>query len=161
MLRCGFQALHLGTAVILRRGFQALRLGYCSNVEIQVSTFTSWCSASGYDEPCIWNLDSAFWWLVLSDFWTVCRTPPKFSMFRGWLGRISKYFGLWLNSYFSWLDWQLFEILWAWSCLECDLCECTIKPFEAARNDHGECLDTQSRPPRCPELVVGVLLNRG
>jgi len=86
--------------------------------------------------------------------------PPKFSIFRGWLGRILKYFRLWLNSYFSWLDWQSFEILWVWSCLECGLRECTVKPFEAIKNDRGECLDTQSRSPWCPELVVSVLLNR-
>ena len=46
-------------------------------------------------------------------------------------------------------------------CLELDLRECTVEPFEATRDDRRECLDTQSRPPQCSELVVGVMLNRG
>ena len=38
--------------------------------------------------------------------------------------------------------------------------ECTVKLFEATRDDRRECLDTQSGPPRCSELVIGVLLNQ-
>jgi len=38
--------------------------------------------------------------------------------------------------------------------------ECTVKPFEVTRGDHHECLDTQSKPHRYSELVVGVLLNQ-
>jgi len=38
--------------------------------------------------------------------------------------------------------------------------ECTVKLFEATRDDRRECLDTSSGPPRCSELVVGVLLNQ-
>jgi len=87
--------------------------------------------------------------------------PPKFSIFRGWLGRILKYFRLWLKSYFSWLDWQLFEILWAWSYLKYSLRECTVKPFEVIRGDRRECLDTQSRPPQCSELVLVYCWTRG
>ena len=45
-------------------------------------------------------------------------------------------------------------------CLKCGLRECTVKPFEATEDDCRECLDKQSRPPLCSELVVGVLLNR-
>ena len=33
--------------------------------------------------------------------------------------------------------------------------------FEAAKNDRVECLDTQSKPPRCSEFVVSVLSNQG
>ena len=45
--------------------------------------------------------------------------------------------------------------------MEYGLREYTVKPFEATRDDRGEYLDTQSRPPQCSELVVGVLLNQG
>ena len=45
--------------------------------------------------------------------------------------------------------------------MEYGLRECTVKPFEATRDDRHECLDTQSRPLRYSELVVGVLLSRG
>ena len=34
-----------------------------------------------------------------------------------------------------------------------------LKLFEATRDDRCKCLDTQSRPHRYSELVVGVLLN--
>ena len=27
--------------------------------------------------PCVWSLDSTFWWLDPSDFWTVYRSPSK------------------------------------------------------------------------------------
>ena len=48
-------------------------------------------------------------------------------------------------------------LLQARSCLEYGLRECTVKLFEAAKIDRVECLDTQSKPPRCFEFVVGVL----
>jgi len=114
-------------AVILRHGFQS------SHLDAMLVAMIS--------------LASGFWTLLFDDLSSVIfrqptESPPKFFIFRGWLGRILKYFGLWLNSYFSWLDWQSFEMPWAWSCLECGLLECTVKPFEATRDDHGECLDT-------------------
>ena len=64
------------------------------------------------------------------------------------------------GSKLSRLGWQSLEIPSAQSCLNLGLRECTVKLFEATRDDRRECLDTQSRPPRCSELVVGVLLKR-
>ena len=134
---------------------------------------SQWCWDAGFN-PRVYgaalvamiNLASGVWILLLDDsssmiFRQPTEPPPKFSIFRGWVGQISKYFRFWLNAYFSWLDWQSFEILWAWSHLEYGLRECTVKPFEATRNDRGECLDIQSRPPPCSELVVSILWTRG
>ena len=71
--RRGFRLSRLGAAVMLRHDFQALRLSHRSDVETRVSTLAFWCCVVA----CVWSLDSAFWWLVLSDFWTVYRTPSK------------------------------------------------------------------------------------
>jgi len=133
----------------------------CSDAETRVLTLASWCCSDGYVSlaPVVWILLSND--LSSKIFRQPTEPPPKFLIFRGWLGRISKYFRLWLNSYFSWLDWQSLEILCAWSCLDYGLCKCTVKPFEVTRGDPGECLDTQSRLLQCFELVVGVLLNQG
>jgi len=64
------------------------------------------------------------------------------------------------TSNLSRLNWQSSEIPWVRSCLDFDLRECTVKLFEATRDDRRECPDTQSRPHRYSELVVVVLLNR-
>ena len=66
--------------------------------------------------------------------------PLKFLKLRSWLGRISKYFELQLILGFPWLDWQSFEMSWAWSCLDCGLRECTIELLEVSREDCHECL---------------------
>jgi len=82
----------------LRHKFQALRLGHCSEVETRVCVLVlQWCWDATFKLcvlvivvtlrrrfqpsrlgaalvtmlPCVWSLDSTFWWLVLSDFWTV------------------------------------------------------------------------------------------
>ena len=44
--------------------------------------------------------------------------------------------------------------------LDLSIRECTVKLFEAIRDDRRECLDMQSMPHRYSELVVSVLLNR-
>ena len=64
-----------------------------------------------------------------------------------------------LDNGLSRLYWQSSKIPWAWSCLDPSLHECTVKLFEATKDDHRECLDTHYIPHRCSELVVGVLLN--
>ena len=96
-MRRGFWTLRLCTAVTLRRGFQPSRLGPCSDVETRVSTLRL-----GAALVAMISLASGVWILLLDDLSSVIfrqptEPPPKFSIF----GRISKYFGLWLNSYFS------------------------------------------------------------
>ena len=81
----------------LRRKFQAMHLGHWSEAETRVSTLASWYYSGAETRlsssaswllrrwfqplrigaalvamlPCVWSLDSAFWWLNPSDFWTV------------------------------------------------------------------------------------------
>ena len=131
------------------------------------------CSVLHSDPFLLYFMLSVYTWghfltYVYTSQWRprICRIgalqepPPKFLIFRRWLGQITKNFEFWLNLGFPWLDWQSFEVPWAWSCLDCGLRECTVKLFEAARDDRHGCLDTQSRPRWYSELVVGVLLNQ-
>jgi len=111
----------------------------------------------GLTHACVWSLCAS--WDARSAFWTLrvevrfasedlslvifghpTEPLPKFSILRGWLRWISKYFGLQLNLGFPWLDWQSFEIPWAWSCLHCGLREYTVELLEASRKDRHKCL---------------------
>ena len=65
---------------------------------------------------------------------------PKFLKLHSWLGQILNHFGLQLISGFPWLDWQSFEMVWAWFYLDCNLHECTIELLEASKKDHHKCL---------------------
>ena len=85
--------------------------------------------------------------------------PPKFSIFSSWLGRILKYFGLQLNFGFPWLDWQSFEMSWAWSYLKCGLHECTVELLEASRKDCHKCFRKLSLALVMSFDLLGVLLN--
>ena len=130
----------------LRRRFRASRLDITSMIFI--------------------SLASEVWTLLFDDLSLVIfrqsiKLPPKFSKLCSWLGRISRHFRLSIWKQALKTGWQSSEIFWAQSYLDLDLRECTVKLFEATRDDHHECLDTHFRPPRCFELVFGVLLNRG
>jgi len=147
MLRHGFRALRLGIVMMLRREFQALRLGITSMIFI--------------------SLTSKIWTLLSDDLSSVIfkqptEPPPKFSKLRGWLGWILKYFRFLLLAASS-RDWtgnllRYLELDLVWFFV---IMSILLNSFEATRDDHRECLNTQSRPPRCSELVVQVLLNRG
>ena len=73
--------------------------------------------------------------LSLVIFGQPTESPPKFSILCDWLGWFLKYFRFRLNLGFPWLDWQSFEMPWAWSCLDCGLRECTVELLEAFRKD--------------------------
>ena len=59
--------------------------------------------------------------------------PLKILKLRSWLRQILKHSGLQLISGFPRLDWWSFEMLWAWSSLNCGLCECTVELLKASR----------------------------
>ena len=73
----------------------------CSDAEMLVSTLASWYCSDAEISPTseVWTLPSDDLSLVI--FRQLTEPPPKFSIFRGLLRRILKYFGLWLSSYFS------------------------------------------------------------
>jgi len=75
-MRREFQALRLGTVIILRCDFRAQHLGPRSDVETQVSTLA------------MTSFASEVWILLFNDLSSVIfrqftEPPPKFSIFRG------------------------------------------------------------------------------
>ena len=67
--------------------------------------------------------------------------PLKFSKLRGWLGWISKHFGLcWQQALQDWTD-NLLRYLKLDGVWILGLRECTVELFEATREDHHQCLD--------------------
>ena len=94
VLRCGIWALHLGIAVVLRRGLRALCLGIGGMLGRRL-----WALHLGISQVALISLTSKASTLLSDDLSSVIfrqftELPSKFSKLRGWLGRVSKYFGL-------------------------------------------------------------------
>ena len=111
-----------------------------------------------------WNTTFVLDWCprqrtCLQWFLEAYRTPSKIFETPRLIGTNMKI--LWTSCWFGlpWLDWQSFEISWAWSCLNFCLHECTVELLEASMVYLYEHLHTQSRTHLSSALFVGVLLN--
>jgi len=159
-LRCGLQTLCLSTEVVLRCGLRTLRLGIRGMLGNRIQIPRLGIARVALISLALWIL---FYYLMtyFQQFLDSLQNPLQSfqSSTVDWDG-FRNTLDFFVGRNLSRLDWQSSKIPGAWSCLDLGLRECTAKLFEATGDDHRECRNTESRPHRCSELVVSVMLNQ-
>ena len=93
---------------------------------------------SHWHEICVWGFN-------FSNFDTAYRTPSKVFETLWLTGKNLEI--LWTSYWLeiSWMDWQSFEMIGAWSCLHSGLHQCIVELVDASIKDHHKYLKTQFR----------------